>query len=139
MEHGKDELVFNSLHTDPISEWMNGCWYKAARPTLQASWGLVPRHRHLTEKGRRPPLTSRLPALFCQWHIELKFQSCKSEAHNAETANGFSDRWLGGFFDPSIRTGWTLLRMFFEATSTDTRGRQVLLRLQISLGRDVSS
>lgn len=95
LEHGKDELVFNSLHTDPISEWMNGCWYKAARPTLQASWGLVPRHRHLTEKGRRPPLTSRLPALFCQWHIELKFQSCKSEAHNAETANGFSDRrWV---------------------------------------------
>lgn len=113
---------FNSLHTHPISEWMNGCRYKAVRPTLQASWGLVPRHRHLTEKRRWPPLTSRLPGLFCQWHIELKFQSCKSKVHNTETANGFSDRSLGGFFDPSIRT-WTLLRKFFEATSTDTCGR----------------
>lgn len=94
-------------------------------------------HWHLTEKRRWPPLTSRLPALFCQWHIELKFQSCKSKVHNAETANGFSDRSLGGFFDPSIRT-WTLLRKFFEATSTDTCWRQVLLRLQISLGRHIS-
>lgn len=109
---------FNSLHTDPISEWMNGCCYKAVRLTLQASLALVPRHRHLTEKRRWP---SAHREVTCS--IQLVAHRVKDSLKlNTETVNGFSDRSLGGFFDPSIQT-WTL-RKFFEATSTDTCGRK---------------